>query len=168
MSQATTPRAMAAAAPQLPGQLQNVDHFRPFRSAMLGFGMFAMNPLGVSSVITAALGIVLADLAGSPSWTAVSIFVLLSCVSVILLIVVVQFTGATARTALHRIRGWVSGHHGYVNAAVFLFVALVQFDRGFESLQWPADQSPATRNPRWVVVLLMVWPCRAAGRYRWQ
>ena len=65
MSQATTPRAMAAAAPQLPGQLQNVDHFRPFRSAMLGFGMFALNPLGVSFAITAALGIVLADLAGS-------------------------------------------------------------------------------------------------------
>ncbi len=134
MAAATTPEDVVEAAPQLPGWLRAVSTFRPMRSGFLGFGIFALNPVNLSCALIAALDISLAilDTIGT-TWVVVG----LCLVSILPIAVPVSYVlarGARAPSGLDRIRDWIAGHTGLMNAALLLVIGVLQLQKGISGL----------------------------------
>lgn len=134
MAVASTPREVAAAAPQLPGWLQAVDHFKPGRSAALGTGIFALNPVDASCAIIAGLDIVLADLPDGQSIAVGTGFAVIGILPIAIPVVLVLLRGAKAQPFLDSTRTWIAGHTSVLNAALLLVIAVLQLQKGIAAL----------------------------------
>jgi len=134
MASAVTPSDVVEAAPQLPGWLHAVASFTPARSAALGFGIFALNPVDLSCAVIAGLDIHLAAVSG-PATTAVSIaFVAVGVAPIAIPVFLVLAQGERATPVLERLRGWIASHSTQLNAALLLFIAIVQLQKAISGL----------------------------------
>lgn len=113
MAEASTPREVAEAAPQLPGVLQKDDTFTPGRSLALGFGIFAFNPVDASCAILAALDVRIADVSSTEAALAIVAFAL---VSIAVPVVRLLMKGAQAQPVLSSIRRWIATNTSLLNA----------------------------------------------------
>lgn len=134
MAEATTPQAVVAAAPQLPGWLQTVSTFRPGRSAALGVGIFVLNPVDASCALLAALDITLAGLDAGPLIAVVAVFWIVSILPITIPVVYVLLRGPAAQPSLDRLRDWVATHTNVLNAALLLVIAVLQLQKGISGL----------------------------------
>ncbi len=80
MAAASTPEELTAAAPQLPGWLHAVETFTAGRSLLLGFGIFALNPVDLSCAVIAGIEI---RAAGLPPTTASTVLVIFGVVGLL-------------------------------------------------------------------------------------
>ncbi|WP_265523598.1 GAP family protein [Oerskovia flava] len=134
MAAAGSPREVAAAAPQLPGWLQAVDTFTPGRSFLLGLGIFALNPVDVSFAFLAALEIRLAEV---PTTAAVGSLVVFGLAGTLPIAVPVCWrlaAGPRAEPSLDHVRRWIAAHTSVLNAALLLFIAVLQIQKGVSAL----------------------------------
>lgn len=138
MAEATTPQAVVAAAPQLPGWLQTVSTFRPGRSGLLGLGIFVLNPVDASCAILAALDITLAGLDGATvagvASVFVVVFVVVSVLPIAIPVVYVLLRRERAQPTLDRLRNWVASHTNVLNAALLLVIGALQLQKGLSGL----------------------------------
>lgn len=134
MAKATNPREVVAAAPQLPGWLQKVSTFRPGRSAVLGVGIFVLNPVDASCAVIAALDITLAGLDGGTTTAVVAVFCLLGVLPIALPVLYVLVRGKNAQPFLDGLRTWVASHTNVLNAALLLVIAVLQLQKGVSGL----------------------------------
>ncbi|MCT9819220.1 GAP family protein [Microbacterium sp. W1N] len=134
MAVATTPQAVVAAAPQLPGWLQTVSTFRPGRSAALGLGIFVLNPVDASCALLAALDLTLAGLDTAPLVGVVAVFWVVSVLPIAIPVIYVLVRGAAAQPSLDRLRDWVATHTNVLNAALLLVIAVLQLQKGISAL----------------------------------
>lgn len=131
---ATTPKDVAAAAPQLPGWLQTVETFRPARTFVLGTGLFVLNPVDASCAIIAALDISLADIdAGSAAWVTLA-FIVIGTLPIAIPVLYVVVKGPAAQPLLDRIRRWIAGHTHVLNAGLLLVIGALQLQKGIAAL----------------------------------
>ena len=134
MAAATTPGDVVAAAPQLPGWLRAVDHFTPARSLLLGFGIFALNPVDVSCAVLAMLDV--RGAAVSPADAAV-VIVVFAAVGILPIAAPVFYTlvkGAAADPLLERVRSWIAGHTSVLNAGLLVLIGAMQLQKSLSAL----------------------------------
>lgn len=134
MASATTPSEVVAAASQLPGWLHAVESFSPFRSLLLGFGIFILNPVDASCAILAALEL---RLGGLPFGQTLAVAIGFAVLGILPIAVPVVFTlvrGAAAQPMLDRTRTWIAGHTNVLNAALLLVIAVLQLQKGLSAL----------------------------------
>ncbi|RMI14288.1 GAP family protein [Cellulomonas triticagri] len=134
MAAATSPREVAAAAPQLPGWLQRVSTFDPARTLALGVGIFVLNPVDASCAFLAAMDV---QLAGLGTATSVAVLVVFSAVGVAPIAVPVAATlvlGERADPFLSRTRVWIAGHTSVLNAALLLVIGVLQVQKAVDAL----------------------------------
>ncbi|WP_411700828.1 GAP family protein [Conyzicola sp.] len=134
MAQAVSPEEVVQAAPQLPGWLRAVDTFTPARSAILGFGIFALNPVDLSCAILAALDIRLASTTTAQSVIVTVAFVALAIAPIAVPVLVTLAKGDRAAPTLERLRRWIAAHTTQLNAALLVFIAVVQLHKGITGL----------------------------------
>ncbi|WP_134322122.1 GAP family protein [Cumulibacter soli] len=134
MAAASTPREVVKAAPSLPGWLRAIDEFTPIRTGLTGFGLFVLNPVDLSCAIAGALTLSLADVSPAAQLTATIIFVVVSSASILVPVSYLVLRGSRAEPALHRLRDWVTGHTGVMNALLLLVIAALQLVKGLQSL----------------------------------
>lgn len=134
MASADSPRGVVAAAPQLPGWLQTVSTFRPGRSAVLGTGIFALNPVDLSCAVIGALDIVLARLPDAQTIAVGTGFVVIGILPIAIPVVIVLIAGERARRLLDRLRAWIARHTNVLNAALLLVIGALQLDKGATAL----------------------------------
>lgn len=134
MAHASTPHQVVDAAPQLPGWLRAVDTFTPARSSTLGFGIFALNPVDASCAILAALDIRLGDLDTTQSVVISIVFVALGILPIAIPVFLTITKGEKAAPVLAKLRRWIASHTTDLNAALLLFIALLQIQKGISGL----------------------------------
>ncbi len=134
MAAATTPQEVARAAPQLPGWLQTVSTFRPGRTALLGAGIFILNPVDASCALIAALDITLSGLDTGTVIAVVIVFCLISILPIAIPVLYVLVRGAKAQPTLDRLRNWIAGHTSALNAALLLVIGALQLEKGISGL----------------------------------
>lgn len=134
MAAATSPQQVVDAAPQMPGWLKSVSKFRPGRSALLGFGIFVLNPVDLSCTLIAALDLTLADVSDSVAVVVAIVFWVVVTVPIAAPVVYVLVRGAAAQPSLDRLRDWVSSHSNILNAAMLLVIAVLQLQKGLTGL----------------------------------
>ncbi|WP_157002142.1 GAP family protein [Agromyces laixinhei] len=134
MAVANSPREVAAAAPQLPGWLQAVDRFNPFRAALLGLGIFVLNPVDATCAIIAGLDFVLTDLPDAETIAIATGFTVLGVLPIAIPVVLILLQGAKAQPFLNRTRGWIATHTGVLNAALLLVIGVLQLQKGISGL----------------------------------
>jgi hypothetical protein len=134
MAQASTPREIAAATPQLPGWLQAVSTFRPVRTFFLGLGLFVVNPVDASCAIIAALDIALADVSAAAATTVALVFIIVGALPIAIPVVLVVVRGERAQPALDRVRTWIAGNTHVLNAALLLIIGVLQLEKGITAL----------------------------------
>ncbi|MGG7465902.1 MULTISPECIES: GAP family protein [unclassified Plantibacter] len=134
MAVATTPAQVVAAAPQLPGWLHAVESFSPFRSFLLGFGIFLLNPVDASCAILASLELRLADLPVGQTIAVAVVFAVLGVLPIALPVVFTLVRGEAAQPLLDRTRTWIAGHTNVLNAALLLVIAVLQLQKGISAL----------------------------------
>lgn len=134
MASAVTPGDVVAAAPQLPGWLHAVASFTPARSGALGFGIFALNPVDLSCAVIAGLDIHLAAVS-APATVAVSVvFVAVGAAPIAIPVFLVLAKREKAVPVLTRLRTWIASHSTLLNAALLLFIAIVQLQKAISGL----------------------------------
>jgi len=134
MAAATTPGDVVAAAPQLPGWLRAVDQFTPVRSLLLGFGIFALNPVDVSCTVLAMLDV--RGAAVSPAHAAV-VIVVFAVVGILPIAAPVFYTlvkGAAADPLLERVRSWIAGHTSVLNAGLLVLIGAMQLQKALSAI----------------------------------
>jgi hypothetical protein len=134
MAAASSPAEIAAAAPTLPGWLQAVATFRPFRCFALGFGIFVLNPVDASCAIIAALDISAADIDSGAMIGAAVVFAFFGILPIAVPVVLVIIRGSGADATLARIRGWIAGNTHILNAGLLLVVGVLQLDKAIAAL----------------------------------
>ncbi|MCD2441071.1 GAP family protein [Agromyces sp. SYSU K20354] len=134
MSQAGSPREVAAAAPQLPGWLQAVDQFNPVQSVLLGLGIFVLNPVDATCAAIAGLDFVLADLPDAETVAIATGFAVLGILPIAIPVVLILLRGAKAQPFLDRTRQWIASHSGVLNAALLLVIGVLQLQKGVSGL----------------------------------
>ncbi|WP_348789849.1 GAP family protein [Leifsonia sp. NPDC080035] len=134
MAMASSPREVAAAAPQLPGWLQQVASFRPGRTFLLGLGLFVLNPVDVSCAIIAALEARQAAVTTEAAVVVLTVFALIASLSIVAPVLVVVVRGKAAEPFLLRTRGWVAGNTHVLNAALLLVIGALQLQKGLTGL----------------------------------
>jgi len=134
MASAVTPGDVVAAAPQLPGWLHAVASFTPARSGALGFGIFALNPVDLSCAVIAGLDIHLAAVS-APATVAVSVvFVAVGAAPIAIPVFLVLAKREKAVPVLTRLRTWIASHSTLLNAALLIFIAIVQLQKAISGL----------------------------------
>jgi hypothetical protein len=134
MAAVSTPREIAAAAPQLPGWLQAVSTFRPVRTFFLGLGLFVVNPVDASCAILAALDISLAGVTPSQTaWTAI-VFTIVGALPIGIPVFIVLARGEGAQPMLDRVRAWIAGNTHVLNAGLLLVIGALQLEKGIAGL----------------------------------
>lgn len=126
MAAATTPEEVAAAAPQLPGWLTSVSTFSPARSMLLGFGIFALNPMNDSCSVAAALELRQAQLPPGVGLAVLICFVVLCVIPFLVPVILVVRKGELATPLLEKVKGSIERHNGTLSA---VFLALVGFSQ---------------------------------------
>lgn len=133
MAEARSPRDVAAAAPQLPGWLQQVETFRPVRTFFLGLGLFVVNPVDASCAIIAALDARVAAVATGPAVVVLVVFGLVGSLSIVLPVLLVVVRGTAAEPLLARTRSWVAGNTHVLNAALLLVIGALQLQKALSA-----------------------------------
>ena len=133
MAQARSPRDVAAAAPQLPGWLQQVETFRPVRTFFLGLGLFVVNPVDASCAIIAALDARLAGVATAQAVVVLVVFGLVGSLSIVLPVLLAVVRGTAAEPLLARTRTWVAGNTHVLNAALLLVIGALQLQKALSA-----------------------------------
>ncbi|MBO1738000.1 GAP family protein [Leifsonia sp. TF02-11] len=134
MAAARSPRQVAAAAPQLPGWLQQVESFRPIRTFLLGLGLFVLNPVDASCAIIAALDARQAAVDDTTAAVTLIVFGLVASLSIVAPVVIVVVRGRAAEPFLARIRTWVAGNTHVLNAALLLVIGVLQLQKSLSGL----------------------------------
>ena len=134
MSEANSPREVAAAAPQLPGWLQAVDTFKPGRSGLLGLGIFVLNPVDASCAIIAGLDLTLAPVGNTQITIAGTLFAVLGILPIAVPVLYVLVLRTKAQPFLDGTRAWIAGHTGALNAALLLVVGVLQLQKALSAL----------------------------------
>ncbi|MBL3700180.1 GAP family protein [Leucobacter luti] len=134
LATATTPRDVAAAAPQLPGWLQTVGTFRPGRTFALGVGLFVLNPVDASCAIIAALDISLAHVSTAAAAWVTGAFAAVGTLPIALPVLYVVIRGDAAQPLLDRVRTWIASHTHVLNAALLLVIGALQLQKGIAAL----------------------------------
>lgn len=134
MARASTPREVAAAAPQLPGWLQAIDTFKPGRSLLLGTGIFTFNPIDASCAILAGLDIALAGLPDAQSIAVGTGFAVVGILPIAVPVALVLVRGEKAQPFLDGTRTWIAGHNSVLNAALLLVIGVLQLQKAITAL----------------------------------
>ena len=134
MAKAVTPTDVVEAAPQLPGWLHAVASFTPGRSGALGFGIFALNPVDLSCAVLAGLDIQLAAVSAPATAAVAIVFVVVGAAPIAIPVFLVLARGERATPVLTRLRGWIASHSTQLNAALLLFIAIVQLQKAISGL----------------------------------
>lgn len=134
MAAASTPEEVAAAAPQLPGWLQKVSEFTPGRSLLLGFGIFAINPVDASCAIIAGLDIAGAQVTIVEGAVVAVCFVIVGVAPIAVPVFFVLARGEAAAPILERLRSWIAGHTNVLNAALILVIGVLQLQKAVSAL----------------------------------
>ena len=134
MADASSPREVVAAAPQLPGWLHSVEAFRPVRTYFLGLTLFALNPVDASCAVIAALDISLADIGVTATVAVSAAFVILGALPIAAPVLYVVARGVNAQPALDRLRRWMVGNTHVLNAAMLLVIGVLQLEKGATAL----------------------------------
>jgi hypothetical protein len=134
MAAATTPAEVVAAAPQLPGWLKAVATFTAVRSLLLGFGIFALNPVDFSCALIAGMDIGSAHLPPGTQLTVLMIFGIVGVLPIALPVVMILTTGDRADPVLNRVRDWIAGHNGMLSAGMLLVIGALQLQKGLGAL----------------------------------
>ncbi|MET0694348.1 MAG: GAP family protein [Propionibacteriaceae bacterium] len=134
MAQASTPSEVVAAAPQLPGWLRAVATFTASRSLLLGFGIFLLNPVDLSCALIAGIDVRAAALAPSTSYLVLVVFGVIGLLPIAVPVVLMLVLGERVHPLLERLRTWIGGHSGMLNAAMFLVIGVLQLQKGLSAI----------------------------------
>lgn len=134
MAAANSMKGVIAAAPQLPGWLRSVESFHPFRTFLLGFGLFVLNPVDASCAILAALDISLSSVDETAALWIAFAFVVIGTLPILIPVLFVVIKGAEAQPFLDRIRTWIASNTHVLNAALLLVVGVLQLQKGVSGL----------------------------------
>lgn len=134
MATASSPREVVAAAPQLPGWLQQVASFRPTRTFLLGLGLFVVNPVDASCAIIAALDARQAPVAVPAAILILIVFGVVGSLSIVAPVGYVLVRGRAAEPLLSKTRTWVAGNTHVLNAALLLTIGVLQLQKGLSAL----------------------------------
>lgn len=134
MASAATPDDVVAAAPQLPGWLKAASTFTASRSLLLGFGIFALNPVDLSCALIAGIDIRVAGLPGSAPIIILTVFGIIALTPVLVPVVLMLILGAQAEPVLRQARNWIAGHSSFLNAGLLLVVGALQLQKGLSAL----------------------------------
>ena len=108
--------------------------FTPARSGALGFGIFALNPVDLSCAVIAGLDIHLAAVS-APATVAVSVvFVAVGATPIAIPVFLVLAKREKAVPVLTRLRTWIASHSTLLNAALLIFIAIVQLQKAISGL----------------------------------
>lgn len=132
MAAARTPAEITAATPQLPGILRSASRFTPRRALVVGGGIFLLNPLNISLVVTAALEISLSS--ASPLFRAwlITGFIIAAAAPVAIPVAVVVVRGTRTAPLLEKLRAWIARNNGMVSAGLLLVVAVIQLGKALD------------------------------------
>jgi len=134
MAQAVTPSDVVAAAPQLPGWLRAVDQFTPARSLLLGFGIFALNPVDVSCAVLAMLDVRAAQVSPEAAATVIVVFAVVGILPIAAPVFYTLVKGPAADPLLERVRAWIAGHTSVLNAGLLVFIGAMQLQKALSAL----------------------------------
>ena len=134
MAQASTPKEVTEAAPQLPGWLRSVETFTPIRSFLLGLGIFILNPVDLSCAVLAALDVRLAALTPDANFWVLTVFAVVAILPIAIPVVLVLARGEAATPVLGRVRVWIASHTSVLNAALVLVIAALQLQKAISTL----------------------------------
>jgi hypothetical protein len=133
MALATSPKQVVAAAPQLPGWLQQVESFRPVRTFLLGLGLFVLNPVDASCAIIAALDARQAVVGNAAAIVALILFGLVGSLSIVAPVGFVLIRGRAAEPFLAKTRTWVASNTHVLNAALLLVIGALQLQKAISA-----------------------------------
>lgn len=134
MAMANTPQQVVAAAPQLPGWLRAVENFTAFRSLLLGFGIFLLNPVDASCAIIAGLDLSTAVVsADAEMWAAIG-FCVVAILPIAIPVLLAVLKGREADAVLRRVRTWIAGHTSTLNAGLLLLIGAMQLQKALSAL----------------------------------
>lgn len=125
---------VVTAAPQLPGWLKSVEHFRAGRTFLLGVGLFVLNPVDASCTILAAMSIWTAAIPVSTAQLISVVFVAVGSLPIAVPVGYVVVRGESAGPVLHRLRDWIAGNSHVLNAGLLLMVGAMQLQNGLSAL----------------------------------
>lgn len=131
LAAATTPAEFAAAAPQLPGLVRGVAGFTPWRSLLLGVGIF-LNPMNISLVAAAAMAIVHSTPIAWDRMTLGFGFVLAAAAPVAIPVLIVLVRGSQADPMLRGLRRWMLKHNGHLSAGILALVGVLQIIKALQ------------------------------------
>jgi len=134
MAAATTPSDVVAAAPQLPGWLRAVDSFTPARSLLLGFGIFALNPVDVSCAVLAMLDVRGAAVSPADGAAVIVAFAVVGILPIAAPVFYTLVKGSAADPLLERVRGWIAGHTSVLNAGLLVLIGAMQLQKALSAL----------------------------------
>lgn len=124
----------SSVAPRLPRWMAAVEHFTPFRSALLGAAVFAFNPVDASCAAVAALDMLIADVSPLQQALSLLVFGVICCLPVAIPAVVVLRRRERARPLLNRLRAWIAAHTSLLNALVLIVIAALQLQKAVSIL----------------------------------
>lgn len=134
MASASTPRQVVAAAPQLPGWLRAVENFTAFRSLLLGFGIFLLNPVDATCGIIAGLDMRTAEISEAAMvWVAI-VFCIVGILPIAIPVLLAVVKGREADAVLQRVRTWIAGHTSALNAGLLLLIGAMQLQKALSAL----------------------------------
>lgn len=134
MAAAASPSDVVAAAPQLPGWLRAVDEFTPIRSAILGFGIFGLNPVDVSCTVLAVLDVRSADVSPTFATGAIVVFAIVGILPIAAPVFYTLVKGAAAEPMLEKARAWIAGHTSALNAGLLVLIGAMQLQKALSAL----------------------------------
>lgn len=134
MAQAASPAEVVAAAPQLPGWLHAVETFTAGRSLVLGFGIFALNPVDLSCALIAGIDIAAAGLSSPAAYGLLVAFAIIGLLPIAIPVVLILVLGTRADPFLEQSRGWIGSHNGILNASVLMVIGALQLQKGLSAL----------------------------------
>ena len=134
MAAAVTPGDVVAAAPQLPGWLRAVDRFTPARSLLLGFGIFALNPVDVSCTVLAMLDLRVAAVSPAASAAVIVAFAIVGILPIAAPVFYTLVKGAAADPLLERVRSWIASHTSVLNAGLLVLIGAMQLQKALSAL----------------------------------
>ena len=134
MAKAVTPSDVVAAAPQLPGWLRAVDEFTPARSLLLGFAIFALNPVDVSCAVLAMLDVRGAEVSPATAATLIIAFAVIGIVPIAAPVFYTLVKGEAADPLLERVRSWIAGHTSVLNAGLLVLIGAMQLQKALSAL----------------------------------
>lgn len=134
MAEAVSPTDVVEAAPQLPGWLRSVDRFSPWRSYLLGIGIFVLNPVDLSCAVIATLDMHLAQLEFGTTLVIALIFGVIAASPILIPVVLVLVKGKAAEGFLTRARTWITGNSNILNGLLLAFIGGIQLSKAIQAL----------------------------------